>query len=174
MRTRLAYLVVLALLVGCVGTAAADGVKMQVLLNSDGTGKLFVNNGDEPPWSWEACAPNFSSCSPFKTGRDVSTAGAPAETVFRVSGNGLTGASPVWHGNVFNLSPPGVVGTVRANELVTPTSGQWGGGWEGEGSTFQLAACPSSGEAGCVTLTHSHYPNSCQDDAAILDPFFTG
>jgi hypothetical protein len=174
MRSRFACLVTLALLVGCVGSATAGEVKMQVLLNSDGTGRLFVNSGGEPPWSWEACAPDLSACSQFKTGRDVSTAGAMAETAFRVSGAGLTGTSPIWHGNVFNVSPPGAVGALRANELVTPVSGQWGGGWEGEGSTFQLAACPSRSEAGCVTLTHSHYPDSCLDDAAVLDPFFTG
>ena len=162
------------LLVGSVGTAAAGEVKFQVLLNSDGTGKLFVNNGDEPPWSWETCTPDLSSCNPFKTGRDISTEGAMAETVFRVSGNGLTGASPLWHGNVLALSPPGVVGKVRANELVTPAIGQWSGGWQGEGSRFQLAACPPRSETGCITLTHSHYPGSCRDSAAVIDPYFTG
>jgi hypothetical protein len=67
-----------------------------------------------------------------------------------------------------------VTGKVRANDRVTPVAGQWRGGWEGEGSTFQLAACPSRSATGCITLTHSHYPESCRDGGAFIDPFFTG
>lgn len=171
-----AALLAIAISVGSMGIApagAADGVKMQALLNQDGTGRLFVNDGREG-WSWEACTPDLSSCTPFGTGRDITIAGARPNTVFRVSGGGDTGLSPVWRGNLISLSPPSVRGAVRANELVTPIAGSWQGGWEGEGDSFQLAACDGPSGNGCTTLTHSHYADGCNGEAAVLDPVFTG
>lgn len=105
---------------------------MQSLLNDDGSGRLFVNTGIGEPWSWEACAPDLSGCVPFGTGREITTAGAGPETVFRVSGSAtaglIPGVSPIWHGNVASTGTPSVGGIVRANELVTPLSGTWSGG----------------------------------------------
>ncbi len=54
-------------MLGClipVSDAVAE-VRMQALLNEDGTGRLFVNNSGEPLWAWEQCQPGPSQCSPF-------------------------------------------------------------------------------------------------------------
>lgn len=170
-RTLVAALVLLGSLLPASGAAAE--VKMQALLNPDGSGRLFVNDSGEG-WLWEACSPDQSTCRPFSAGRDISTTGASAETVFRVSNGGSPGLSPFWHGNVALLSPPSVTGAIRANELVTPVAGKWSGGWEGEKGNFQLAACTSPVGGRCTTLTHSHYVPACPGESAVLDPVFAG
>jgi hypothetical protein len=152
---------------------AMEALKMQALLNKDGSGFLGVNNPREP-MTWEACSPALSDCTPFGSGRRLSTVGANPETIFRItSGDGSTGLSPVWHGNVASLTPPSVSGIVRANELVTPVPGQWDGGWEGEGDLLQLAACRTRRGTNCTTLTDEHYPG-CRGSSAVLDPAFIG
>lgn len=148
---------------------------MQALLNSDGSGRLFVNTYGGP-FSWEVCAPDLSSCAPFGAGGELTTtAGAPPNTVFRVSSGSATGLSPVWRGDVVPAGPPSVSGTVRANERVTPLPGQWSGGWDGELSAMRLSACggPTWG-SDCVTLTHEHFVSECRGTAAVLDPSFVG
>ena len=156
--------------------AGAETIRMQALLNPDGSGHLFVNTGAGEPFSWEACAPDLSICTPFTVGREISTVGAQPDTVFRVSNasDTATGVSPVWRGNLVSLAPPSISGVLRANELVTPIPGQWRGGWDGAKDWMQLAACTTPTAIRCTTLTHSHYAEGCRNDAAVLDPAFTG
>lgn len=159
---------------GVGSAAAAESLRMQALLNPDGSGFLGVNTPREP-MTWEACTPALSNCVPFGSGGKINTTGASPGTVFRVSGsNESTGLSPIWHGNVVSLTAPSVSGPVRANELVKPRSGQWQGGWEGEGDFFQLAACRTVQGTKCTTLTDSHYPGSCSESSSVLDPAFIG
>ena len=158
--------------------SAAETISMQALLNDDGSGRLFVNTGTGEPWTWEACSPDLTSCSPFGTGREISTASANPETVFRVSGNPaadlMPGVSPVWHGNVASTRTPSVSGIVRANELVTPIPGTWIGGWGNEPDVMQLSACSEPTGQNCVTLTNAHYVGGCPNKGAVLDPAFAG
>lgn len=152
----------------------AEGMRMQALLKGDGSGFLFVNTPEEP-MSWEACPPVLTSCTLFGSGGEIITTGAPPESVFRVTGGaGSVGLSPLWHGNVFPVTPPSVKGTVRANELVTPVPGGWSGGWENEPDFMQLSACASPAGTNCVTLTNSHYVGGCPNEAAVLDAAFVG
>jgi hypothetical protein len=124
---------------------------------------------------WEACPPSLSGCVLAGSGGELSTWSAGSGTVFRITGgDGSTGLSPVWHGNVVSLTPPSVTGTVRANELVRPIPGLWEGGWEGEGDFLQLAACPRRQGTTCTTLTDSHYVGSCPETSAVIDPAFIG
>jgi hypothetical protein len=167
----LAALVAIALVVA--SAPAAERVQMQALLNDDGTGRLLVNTAGGP-WSWEVCAPDLSRCAPFKRGRIITTAGAPARSVFRVSGEGAIGLSPLWKGRVRSVVPPSVRGIVRANERVTPIAGRWRHGWEGDAHALQLAACVTATGRECTTLTHSHFVDGCRHEAAVLDPVFTG
>jgi hypothetical protein len=146
---------------------------MQALLNNNGSGRLFVNTPGGP-WLWEVCTAKLSSCKSFKTGRDITTVGAPPGSVFRVSGGGRSGVSPLWRGRVKSVAPPAVRGVVRANELVRPIPGSWRGGWKGGSDELQLAACTTPDGHDCTTLTHSHYVDGCRNEAAVLDPFFTG
>jgi hypothetical protein len=153
---------------------AVGGIKMQALLNDDGSGHLFVNTPRDL-MTWEVCSPTLSNCMPFGSGGTLNTMGVKPETVFRVTGDdGSTGLSPVWHGNVASLLPPSVKGHVRANELVTPVPGRWQGDWEGGGDFLQLAACRSRNGTHCTTLTDDHYPGSCPNSAAVIDPTFAG
>lgn len=139
---------------------------------------MIANSQTNPAseiWSWDACAPDLSTCRPFATGRIVSTNGAEAGILFRATSNfGATASSPIWHGPVSAAGPPSVNGPIRANELVTPVAGQWNGGWAGASDRFQLSACATPAGGGCTTLTHSNYPRQCPDTAVVLDPFFTG
>lgn len=125
--------------------------------------------------TWEACPRTLSNCIPFGSGGDLNTTGARPETIFRVTGgDGSVGFSPIWHGNLVSLTAPSVVGPVRANELVKPVPGRWQGGWEPEGDFLQLAACRTKDGTKCTTLTDSHYPGSCAESSAVLDPAFIG
>ena len=148
---------------------------MQALLTADGSGRLFVKDPGGG-WSWEACSVDLASCAAFPGYQELSTVGAAPETVFRVSGQGRTGLSPPWHGNLTSLGPPSVAGSLRANELVRPVPGQWSGGWEREGDDdeLQLAACKRPDGTRCTTLTNSHYIGGCKGEAAVLDPAFVG
>ncbi|HEX8690082.1 MAG TPA: hypothetical protein VF729_07550 [Solirubrobacterales bacterium] len=134
---------------------------------------LFVNNIRER-WSWEVCAPNLSACSPFGAGREITTAGASAETVFRVSGGGETGLSPIWHGNLSLAAPPSVRGPLRANELVVPVPAIWTGGWDGDFDQAQLSVCETPAGGRCMSITDPKNPEGCRREAAVLDPTFVG
>ena len=174
--------VLLALLLclagGALGTAsAAESVRMQPLLNNDGSGKLFVNTPPgpfSPDWSWDACTPDLSSCQPFAIGGEIGTGNAPANTVFRVSMGSASGLSPIWHGNLGITAPPSVEGEVRANELVTPHLATWVGGWDGDFDRTQLAVCATPAGKRCMSITAPKYVQGCRNEATVIDPAFTG
>lgn len=155
--------------------SAAEDIHMQALLNDNGSGRLFVNNGTGAPWSWEACSPGLARCAPFARGRKITTAGARPETVFRVrSADGGTGQSPTWHGRVAEVDPPSVNGLIRANELVRASPARWRGGWEGDFDHIQLSACTTPSGKGCTSITDPKYIHGCNGWATVLEPHFTG
>jgi hypothetical protein len=157
-------------------SAAAEVVSASIQEN--GSGLMIANSSTNPEdetWSWEACSRDLSSCEAFAQGRIVTTSGAPPRTVFRATSNyGVTGTSPVWRGRVKSVRSPSVRGPVRANELVTPVPGRWKGGWAGSDDWLQLAACKGPHGRSCTTLTDMHFGDGCENEAAVLDPQFTG
>jgi hypothetical protein len=161
----------LAALVGAFKLEAAQAERMpfQALLNPDGSGRLFTNNGSAP--AWMVCSPDRSACRPFATGGDITTTGAPSNVVFWAGENWLT---PTWSGNVVSAGPPSLSGTLRANELVTPVPGSWQGGWATDRDETQMSACKDWAGTNCETLTDTRYPGGCPGGAAVLDPIFTG
>jgi hypothetical protein len=171
----------IALGIGMLGVqraGAAETATISVGLNADGRGSMIANSQTNPDgeiWSWEVCMPDLSSCAAFASGRIVTTAGASVKRRFRVTSNlGATATSPVWRGKPDPLTPPSIRGPLRANELVTPISSRWRGGWNGDRNLTQLAACRSRRGRQCTTLTDTHYPDACPRGAAVLDPAFTG
>jgi hypothetical protein len=164
-----------ALFLGSAPASAKDEIKMQALLNPDGTGRLFLNTG-EGPFRWEACAPDLTECQNFGGGHDISTRGAPAGTVFRVEDRyEVQGTSPEWKGRLKEVAPPTVFGLIEANQFVTPVPGEWSGGWAGEGSQMQLSACATPTGDECTSLTSLHYVRRCPWSASIpIDASFVG
>lgn len=164
---------------GCASpiSSAAAGV-VSASIQENGSGLMIASAGSNPEdqtWSWEACSRDLSHCEAFAQGRIVTTAGAPPKTVFRATSSyGATGLSPVWRGRVKSVRPAPVLGPVRANELVTPVPGKWEGGWAGSRDWVQLAACESPLGQNCTTLTDMHFIEGCENEAAVLDPHFTG
>jgi hypothetical protein len=152
-----------------VAPAWAESMTFQALLNTDGSGRLIVNDESEP--EWQSCKPDLSACSPFATGQEINTDGAPPETVFW---DGEDKLSPVWYGNVSAVTAPSVSGDIRANEIVIPIPGEWRGGWEGDHNRMQLSACASPTGEDCIAFLHSDYVNGLPDGAALIDPAFTG
>lgn len=162
---------------GMASAATGETLRMQALLNVDGSGHLFVNTPRHPR-TWDVCSPTLTDCTPIQSDdpyEGLHTGATGPEVVFRVtSGDGSVGLSPLWNGKVSPLTPPSVEGPVRANMRVTPRPGTWQGGWQGEGDFFQLAACRTPQGTECTTLTDSHYPGSCPETSAVLDPAFIG
>lgn len=158
--------------------AAAEHAKIQAALNKNGDGLMIVNSQTNPPdetWSWEVCQPDLTSCNAFTTGRQITTAGAPSDVVFRAtSTRGAVAVSPIWHGRVTAVTPPSITGELRVNALVTPTHGEWSGGWGRDYFSAQLAACETPAGERCITLTDDQYTQGCADDAAVIDPAFEG
>jgi hypothetical protein len=154
---------------GRLEVARAEPAPFQALLNPDGSGRLFTNNGSTP--AWLVCSPDRLTCRPFATGGDITTAGAPSSVVFWAGENWL---SPVWSGNVTSVESPSLSGVLRANELVTPVPGRWQGGWATDRDETQLSACKDQAGTDCETLTDTRYPGGCPGGAAVLDPIFTG
>jgi hypothetical protein len=156
---------------------AAESATIQAGVNADGSGTLSANADGNPPeqtWSWQACAPGLSSCTPFAAGRSITTAGAAPNTLFRATSSlGASAPTPVWHGEIAALTPPSVAGVVRANRFVTPVLGSWSGGWDGDVHLTQLAACANADGTGCTTLTDLN-SIGCKGGAAVLDAVFTG
>lgn len=142
--------------------------EMQTLYNADGTGKLFANGAIT---SWEKCNGDLSACGSAGTTREISTADAPAGTVFRLQN---TPTGPVWHGNLSIVAPPTVQGNFSANELVTPVPASWQGGWEGSGDLTQLAVCQTPTGEGCTSISDHKYVEGCPGGGAALDPSFAG
>ncbi len=159
-------------------TLGAESAKIQTILNQDGSGGMIVNSQTNPSdetWSWESCSVDLKTCASFAHGRSVETTGASAPSVFRaVSNRGATALSPRWDGKVESTSPPSVLGTPQANELVVPVSGEWRGGWADDVDWTQLAACEGPHDEDCTTLTDRHYIGGCSNGAAVIDPMFTG
>jgi hypothetical protein len=157
---------------------ATETARIQAVLQADGSGGMVVNSQSNPvgeSWSWQACAPDGSACTPFATGRSVATQTAKPNTMFVASANdGPTARSPVWHGAVSPSTPPSVTGAVRANALVTPVAGSWTGGWDGDFDHMQLSACASPDGTNCTTITDQNYPGGCAHEAAVIDVAFTG
>lgn len=162
-----------ACMLGLLPSPATAEIRMQPLLADDGSGRLFVNNSGGP-WTWESCKPNLTRCTPFARGRDISTRSASPGTVFRVTGRGDIGTSPVWHGDLDIVRPPSTRGRLRANELVTPITATWSGGWDGDFDQTQLAICRTARGHGCISITDPKYIRGCQRDRAFIDPAFTG
>lgn len=156
---------------------AAESGTVRATINADGSGTMIVNSQTNRPgetWSWVACTADLSSCAAFGVGRIITTLGATPGTVFRATSSmGAVALSPLWKGNVMARRLPTVRGTVRANRLVTPFPGIWGGGWNGDVHLTQLAACSARSGVGCVALTDARY-RGCANGAAVLDRAFTG
>jgi hypothetical protein len=151
---------------------AARPQGMQPLLNPDGSGRLFANQGGpDDQIHWESCFPDESTCTPAPAGREVSTGDDPIGTVYRY---GSDNVSLPWGGRVVSLGPPSLSGVVRANELVTPVSAGWHGGWPDDREATQLAACVNADGTNCVSLTDPKYLGGCPNGAAVVDPYFTG
>jgi hypothetical protein len=157
---------------------AVERANVSTNLRANGSGLLIANsqtNPEDETWAWQACSSDLSSCVAFGKGRTISTSGARPNTRFRATSSyGATAVSSLWRGSLRPLKPPTVTGTPRANKRVTPGPGQWHGGWTDDYDVFQLAACKSPKGLRCTTLTDLHYPDSCPDGAAVLDPQFTG
>lgn len=127
------------------------------------------------PILWKACHPDQRHCQVVGRGREVLTRGVTAGTFFMVSSDGATGRSPRWQGPLRAVRRPSVFGELRANTFVSPLPSLWRGGWEGEFSEMQLAACRTANGKGCITLTHPHFVRSCRAGASFsLDERLAG
>lgn len=168
----IACVAILLVLVGleASGAGALGRYPFQVLLNQDGSGRIFMNNGRTP--SWGVCKPGPTECRPFATG-NFTTDGAPANSVFWAGEDLIT---PLWKGNLRSVAPPSVRGEVRANEIVTPVAGQWAGGWETDFDELSLSICKTAAGERCLQINHEEpRGRSCRaGEAALLDPAFTG
>jgi len=148
---------------------ALGHLPFQVLLNVDGSGHIFMNNGAVP--SWQVCRPGPTGCAPFTTG-NFATGNAPAESVFWGGGDLVT---PVWKGNLREVTPPSVLGRVRGNEVVTPVAGTWEGGWEDDYDSLSLSICMTVSGDHCLQVNHEGPERSCgSDGATLIDPAFAG
>lgn len=174
-RGALAILLALTTLVVSTASARAEEIPMQALMNPDGTGRLFLNNG-VGPFLWETCTPDLSECKKFHGGHDISTRGASPGTIFRVKDSvGDRGLSPEWKGPLKQVTPPSVDGVIEANQFVSPVPGRWSGGWAGEGAEMQLSACETATGEGCTTLTSLHYLRPCPMSSSFsIDARFAG
>lgn len=161
---------------------AARHLEMNVFTEPNGTGQLsaVTDSTTVRPFAWEVCTPDLKGCEPFARGQRIETTGAPAGSVFRVrDAGGGSGLSPEWGGPPKALAPPRVAGIIKANEFVSPVPGLWSGGWQGEDTEMQLAACAT--EAGapgeCTTLTNPWYERvlGCGESSSFgLDSRFVG
>jgi hypothetical protein len=157
-------------------SASAERIRMQALIQPDGSGSLFVNT-QGGPWAWDACSAAEPSgrCLSFGQGREITTTGAVPGTIFRVRGQGAAKLSPEWRGRLKQLEAPGVQGAIRANEFVSPTRALWSGGWGNEYSIAQLAACSSPSGGSCVAISDLSYLRPCLPSASlVLDQRFSG
>jgi hypothetical protein len=152
------------------GAGAIGRFPFQVLLDPDGSGRIFMNDGSKP--SWELCKPGLTECRPFATG-NFTTNGAPANSVFWAGGDLMT---PLWRGNLHSVAPPSVQGKVRANEIVTPLAGGWEGGWESDYDDLSLSICKTASGERCLQVNHEGpLARSCgPHEATLLDPAFVG
>jgi hypothetical protein len=151
-------------------THAIGRYPFQVLLNSDGSGKIFMNSSATP--SWKACKPDLSECTPFASGGEFNTGDAAPNTVFWGGENILT---PVWQGRLQAVSPPSVQGAIRGNEVVTPIAGSWIGGWEDDRDELTVSICDTAAGTGCFTINYEGHEEECGAGGAVMiDPAFAG
>jgi hypothetical protein len=135
---------------------AVERATISTNLKANGSGLLIANsqtNSENETWDWLACSSDLSSCAAFGKGRTISTSGARPNTRFRATSSyGATAISSLWRGNLRPFKPPMVTGILRADKRVTPSPGQWRGGWSDDYDVFQLAACESPKGLRCTTL----------------------
>ncbi|HYJ21186.1 MAG TPA: hypothetical protein VEW07_04080 [Solirubrobacterales bacterium] len=165
---------VAAILLGVAGPGAESaralgGQPFQVLLNSDGSGRIFMNDGSAP--SWKVCSSDLTGCTPFATG-NFDTRGAAPGSVFWAGGNLST---PLWKGNLRAIEPPSVRGIIRGNAVVTPVAGTWAGGWGTDYDDLGLSICMTPSGERCLQINHEGPEKSCgAEGATLIDPAFTG
>jgi hypothetical protein len=165
-----ALILFVALGPGSPDAEALGRLPFQVLLNADGSGRIFMNDGTTP--SWKVCKPGLTDCRQFATG-NFSTGGAPAGSVFWAGGDLLT---PLWKGNLRSVGPPSVRGKVRGNEIVVPVAGRWEGGWESDYDDLSLSICKTPSAKRCLQVNHEEARGRrCgPDEATLIDPAFAG
>lgn len=150
-------------------THALGQLPFQVLLNPDGSGRVFMNNGSTP--SWKACRPDLTVCTAFATG-NFSTGDAPSGTVFWDGENLVT---PIWRGTLREIEPPSARGEIRGNEVVTPVAGLWAGGWEDDYDDLTFSICKTAAGENCLTINKEGLRGECSARGAVLiDPTFAG
>lgn len=130
--------------------SAPASAEVFAVMNNDGTGMMSSARG---PGTWEVCDVSVTICGGFGSGQVISTVGAPADSVFRVTVGSSTSVSPVWRGAPVPASAPSVVGEIRGNGVVQAVPGRWTRGWDGSQQSQQLAACETRSLTGCVALT---------------------
>jgi hypothetical protein len=165
-----AAILLLVLGLGALEAGASGRLPFQVLLNGDGSGHIFMNDGSSP--SWKVCRPDLTDCTPFASG-NLTTYGAPAGSVFWAGGELVT---PLWKGNLRSVGPPAVQGKVRGNEVVTPVAGQWEGGWETDYDDLSLSICKTASDKRCFQVNHEEPRGRLcgPDEAMLIDPAFAG
>jgi hypothetical protein len=149
--------------------AKLGNLPFQVLLNSNGSGSIFMNDGSTP--AWKVCKPNLTDCAPFATG-NFDTGGAPPGSVFSAGGKLVT---PLWQGNLHETAPPSVRGKVRGNAVVTPAAGTWSGGWANDYDALDFSICMTRSGKHCLQVNHEGREKSCgPEGATLIDPAFAG
>ncbi len=154
--------------------SSTEQIHLQALISPDGKGRLLANTG-AGPWSWEACFSGETTCIPIAKGRELRVNGLPSGTRFRVvSGDRASGMSPEWLGRLKQVNPPSI-GVAPIGQFVSPRPATWTGGWKGEYSELQLAACATADRRSCTTLTDPRYLRNCAASASFaIDPRFAG
>lgn len=128
-----------------------------------------MNNGAVP--SWQVCQPGLTNCAPFATG-NFDTDNAPPGSIFWGGRDLIT---PVWKGNLREVTPPSARGRVRGNEVVTPVAGTWEGGWEDDYDSLSLSICITASGDHCLQVNHEGPERSCgAEGATLIDPAFAG
>jgi hypothetical protein len=128
-----------------------------------------MNNGAVP--SWQVCQPGLTDCAPFAAG-NFDTTNAPPESVFWGGGDLVT---PVWKGNLREVTPASVRGRVRGSEVVTPVAGTWEGGWGDDYDSLSLLICTTTSGDHCLQVNHEGPARSCgSEGATLIDPAFAG
>ena len=150
-------------------SARLGDLPFQVLLNSNGSGKIFMNDGSTP--AWKVCRPDLTECAPFAVG-SFDTGGAPSGSVFWGGGKLVT---PLWQGNLDETEPPSARGRVQGNAVVTPVAGTWSGGWADDYDALDLSICMTRSGRHCLQVNHEGPEKSCgPEGATLIDPAFAG
>jgi hypothetical protein len=154
---------------GASSAQALGRLPFQVLMNADGSGRIFMNNGSTP--SWKICRADLAGCTPFASG-NFSTGSAAPGSVFWAGDDLIT---PVWKGNLHEVEPPSVRGRVRGNEVVTPVAGLWEGGWEDDYDELTLSICMTALGERCLQINQEGPEKRCgPEGATLIDPAFAG